>query len=401
VSDARFAILACCAALLTACSGTQEDTPLVQQVAPAPLSLTVTAKGTLQARETTQIFVPGSTQWSQARLDWIAPDGAPVEAGDVVARFSAERSRDELKEAELRIAQTEIERHGASSSSLLAAARTEKDLAKVASERDISRIFAKAADGILARNKVLDAIQDEKFLDYSEAILQQRKDGIPTLEDASLSVVAAHRTSYERIAEDRRKDLAALEIKAPHAGLFMVERNWAGDKVHQGTTLPAGNVFGNLPDPRTMEIEATVAQIDGDDLRPGMHARFWPVGKPGEAEEGDIAWISTGAHVQTNESPVKYYKLKLRVSDGPTLRNHWAPGQAFEVTVTLWSARRAISVPNLALGSRGGRAFVMVRRHGRYEEQAVTTGHRGIDRTEVVSGLAPDMGVVVNLSDLK
>ena len=199
MSDARFAILACCAALLTACSGTQEDTPLVQQVAPAPLSLTVTAKGTLQARETTQIFVPGSTQWSQARLDWIAPDGAPVEAGDVVARFSAERSRDELKEAELRIAQTEIERHGASSSSLLAAARTEKDLAKVASERDISRIFAKAADGILARNKVLDAIQDEKFLDYSEAILQQRKDGIPTLEDASLSVEIGRASCRERV----------------------------------------------------------------------------------------------------------------------------------------------------------------------------------------------------------
>ena len=60
-----------------------------------PLELRIDAQGELRSNKATPLKVPGEN-WAQRQLAWVLPEGSTVEAGEVIARFSAERSELEV-----------------------------------------------------------------------------------------------------------------------------------------------------------------------------------------------------------------------------------------------------------------------------------------------------------------
>lgn len=384
---ARGCALGLLAAALAACGGRKEDTRAFEQVAPGPLVIAVHGQGELKATKATPLLVPGR-QWSPRQLAWVLPDGSPVKQGDLVARFSATQSEQDLEQALVDLQRNAIARLGKQGELAQNRGQLDTDIAQVATQLAIARRYANAGTLALARNEVLDAVQDERFLDAKQGTLDWRRAQSETRGQAELAVLDAQRATYDINARQRQQDLDALELRAPHDGVLMLQGDWSGQKPRVGAALWAGGPLASLPDTAALEVELAIPQVQAQGIRVGDRVELHPAGAPGQTVVSKVGWIAAAAQRRNRENPVKYLLMKAPVPADAGRRFGWTPGRQFEARIVLLDAKDAVSVPNLALHGEGARTGVQLLRNGRVEERAVKLGVRGASRSQVLEGLS-------------
>lgn len=373
--------------LLAACSPPAEQELPLTMVAEAPLLLDIEAEGRLHAVRATPLLVPGRN-WTQQQLVWMVPDGSPVKAGEVIARFSAAQGELRLTEAMLELERAALTRDSKQDTLDAAVGRVEVDLAQVGSELTIASRYADADLTMFARNEILDAIEDRRYLDAKDTTLRWRRDQASERGAAELAVIDSQRATHQRNADLRREDLDSLELTAPHDGVLMLEANWTGEKPTLGSTMWAQNEFGSLPDTTQLEVEISVPHLDAHDLAKGVSVTLHPLGQPLQHIRSQLSFVATAAQVRNRQSPVRYLKMKAPIDPDAAQRYGWVPGMAFRAVLHL-SGSRALSVPNVALKSDGPDThYVHVMQGGKPQRREVVVGVRGLARTLVVSGLA-------------
>lgn len=373
--------------LLVACGSEAPERAVVEEVRAAPLLLLIEAQGELKAAVATKLTVPGQAR-STRQLVWMVPDGSRVAKDEVVARFSAEQTRLELDKALLNLERSHLTRLAKEAELALGDGRLEVDRAQVENELAIASRFAQAELAAIARNAVLDAIADEQFLGEKREVLDWRKEQSAARGGAELQVLEAQRQSVEVNVHTREADLGALELRAPHEGVFVLTSNWSGEKPQLGAQVFAGNDFATLPDSRALEVELSLPQLEAQGLAVGLPVRLHPVGAPEQGFEAPISWVASAPRAISRNNPVRHLAFKVAVPEDVVRQHPWVPGQAFVGRVILKDAASALSVPNLALVSEnGGHAVQVLTRHGP-ERRAVVLGVRGPARSEVLEGLA-------------
>lgn len=388
------------ALLLAACSGGGADAPVVERVALAPAVLSVEGEGTLRSSKSTPMVVPGS-QWAQRQLTWMIDDGKPVKEGDVVARFSAHLSELELSTALIDLQRTALSRAAKQDELGDTQGKLQVDLSQVAELLGIAHRYANVAEIGVARNTILDAVQDEHFLGIKQNTLNWRKDISSTRGHAELALIDAQRATNDVVAKNKRGDLEALELRAPHAGIVVLEPDWSGQKPRVGANLWAGNTFANLPDTAHMEVEIAIPQSEASGIKQDLAVELAPLGAPEQKVESTLSWIAAAPAPRSRESPVKYLTMKAPVPLEAIEKYHWVPGQNFSARIILFKSDRALTVPNIALISSGDTATVSVRDAGRVEKRSVKIGVRGPSRTQVLEGLRAGEEIVVDASNAK
>jgi len=391
-------LAAALAAILGACSLAPTAVPVLEVLQPGPLELWVEAQGELKAVTSTKLVVPGQN-WTQRQLIWVAPDGSPVKAGEIVARFGAERTKLELDKALLNLERNALSQAAKRAELALGDGRLEVDMAQVQSQLAIAARYAQADFEAIARNVVLDAITDERFLGKKREVLEWRKGQSAERGDAELQVLAAQRDTVAIGVSTRKADLGALELRAPHDGVFVLTANWAGEKPQVGAQMFAGNDLATLPDSRALEVELTLPQIEAQVLAVGQAVRLHPMGRPDEAFEAPIRWLASAPRAVSRDSPVRYLAFKVSVPAEVGAARGWVPGQMFQARVLLKTADEALSVPNLAVQNENGQALVRVWADGEAQRRPVVLGIRGPARSEVLEGLTAGEAVVLVLDD--
>lgn len=376
-SIAAFALCACSA---------DAPTPVLETVAPAALVISVDATGELKSSKATPLMVPGRN-WSSRRLVWMAPEGSLVKKGEVIARFSAEEGEQELALALIDLQRNALARSAKEGELEAGRGRVDVDLAKVGTDLGIARRYADADLGTMARNDVLDALQDARFLDAKQGTLQWKRGQFGVRGGAELAVLDAQRATYSINAKTRQDDLDALELRAPHDGVLVLSANWTGEKPSVGSNLFAGTDFGNLPDPGAMEVELTLPQIEAQGLRTGMAVALHPVGRPAQKISCKLSWVASAAKPRSRQNPVKVLTAKAMVPADAIRTFGLVPGQGMQATIYLLRAKDALSVANVAIESDDGRSYVQVRNGGDFKRHEVTLGVRGTARSQVVKGL--------------
>ena len=381
-------------ATLGACGDAPEATPALEVLQPAPLDLWIEASGELKAAKATKLVVPGQN-WAQRQLVWMVPDGSPVKAGDVVARFSAEQTQLELDKALLNLERNALSQASKQAELEIGVGRLDVDIAQVQSQLAIASRYAQADFAAIARNVVLDAVADERYLGEKREVLDWRKDQSAARGGAELQVLSAQRDTVAMGVKTREDDLGALELRAPHDGVFVLATNWGGEKPQIGAQMWASNDLATLPDSRSLEVELSLPQIEAQVLAVGQAVELHPAGRPEEAFEAPISWLASAPRATSRNSPIKYLAFKVAVPTDIGARHAWVPGQAFQARVRLKSAEAALSVPNLAVRSDAGQTSVRVWVDGEAQSRPVTLGVRGPARSEVLEGLAPGDAVVL------
>jgi hypothetical protein len=392
----KLSVVVALTVVLAACGGAAVDAPVSVRVESAPLTLSVSGAGELRAIKATPLLVPGA-QWTARQLAWMLPDGSQVKKGEVVARFSAEQSKQDLAQALVDLQRNLLAR--ASKQADLGANQGQLgvDLSDVATQLAIARRYAHAGLDALARNKVLDAVQDEAFLGTKQDILDWRRGQSATRGKAEMAVLDAQRATYEVNETQKRADLDALELRAPHDGVLVLEADWSGNKPSVGSAMWAGNSFGTLPDTHAMEVQIAVPQVLAQGIKAGDAVVLHPQGLPAQSVTAALSWVAESAQPRSRQSPVKYLLMKAPVPADAVARFGWVPGQRFAAEVILLQSRQALSVPNLAIESHGDSATVTLREHGTQAKRAVKLGVRGATRSQILEGLKAGDEVVLGV----
>lgn len=386
--------------LLAGCGHAATDRTVLEQVQAAPLEFSVQGEGELHSTRPTPLLVPGA-QWTARQVNWMLPDGSTVQKGDLVARFSAEQSRQDLAQARIDLQRNALARVGKQAELDDKRGQLGVDLTQVAVQHAIAERYANATLGAMARNDILDAVQDVHYLDVRQHILQWREDQSASRGAAELAVLDAQRNSFDTVAKQKQTDLEALELRAPHAGVLMLEKDWTDQVPHVGSSLYAGNAFANLPDLDALEVQLMVPQIEAQGIQVGDVLELHRWGIPAQTVKSSISWIASAAQPRSRENPVKYLALKAAVPADVARRHGWIPGQRFSGRIILLKVARGYSVPNMALMHDGAAASVQVLDGGEVRTRTLKLGVRGATRTQVLEGLQPGDRVLLGAADAK
>lgn len=384
--------------LLAACSGTPESEPPVEVMTPGPLRLMVEAEGELKSAKSTPLLVPGEA-WTQRQLVWMKADGSRVKAGEVVARFAADQGQLELSKALLDLQRNALAKASKAVELETMQGRVDVDLAQVATELAIATRYADADLEMFARNQILDAIQDQRFLGTKQEVLEWKRGQASERGRAELAVLDSQRASFDLNAERRRRELDALELIAPNEGVLVLTADWSREKPKLGATLWAGNEFASLPDPSALEVELVLPQIEAQGLEAGQAVELYPAGRPDLALRSTLSWVASAPQQRGGRgNPVRYIAMKASVPAEQALQHAWVPGQAFSGRVLLREAEQALSVPNVALIAEGSVRFVEVLDGSAVVRREIKLGARGPGRSEVLDGLKPGDRVLLSPS---
>jgi len=375
-----------CTLALAACASSDADAPVTVTVQPGPLLIAVQAEGQLKAVSSTPLMVPGP-MWTQRQLAWVVPDGSRVKKGGVVARFSAEQSKQDLSEAMIDMARNTLAREDKQADLTKTRGQLNVNLAEVASQLAIADRYANATDLAVARNKILDAVQDKHFLTTKQGILEWRQHQSGVRGRAELGVVGAKRATLALKVKQARNDLDALELRAPHDGIVMLKADWSGQKPHVGASFFAGRPFADLPDLNHLQVVLQVPQIQAQGIQPGLAVELHPLGAPNQGVTSKVSWVAAAASPISRQSPVKYLAVKVPLPAKAVTEYGWMPGMRFSARIILIDAKSTLSVPNLALDTHGDGVRVHIDEGGKTVARKVTLGVSGAARSQIVSGL--------------
>lgn len=385
----RYLLLACLS--LAGCHEAQ-DAPIIT-IHASSIDLTLSARGELHSTRATVMNVPGF-QWAPRQIQWMLPDGSAVREGDVVARFSALQSKQDLALALIDLDRNALTRLAKERDIVAARKQVNLDIVQVTGQEEIAQRYARATNGAISRNDILDAVLDKDYLDKRLRSLKLKDQESTKRNAAQLAVVDAQRNRFESLVATKKSDLDALELRAPHDGVLVLERDWSDQVPHIGGSLWAGTPFASLPDMTQAEVQLSIAQLEAAGIEIGERVELHPLGVPSEQAVGKVSWISELAQPKGAASPVKYLTVKVALPSGIAERFHWAPGQQFVSRVVLYQGR-GLMVPNVALLHGEGRSFVNIRVGSRVERREVRLGVRGSVRSQVVSGLSDGDQVVL------
>ncbi len=372
---------------ITACASDTPESPPVEVVAMRPLEFAVDAIGELKASKATPLVVPG-TQFASRQLLWMVDDGSPVKAGEVVARFSAARGEIDLAQARVSLLRNALTRAGKEAELGASAARIDADLSQVDTDLGIAERFASAELSMIARNELLDAVQDKVFLGAKQGFLGWKRDQTGERGAAELAVLDSQRQSQQLTEKMRQDDLAALEIVAPHDGVLLLSMDWSGERPRVGGSMWAGLDFGSLPDPTAMEVQFALNPLDAAGIKVGATVEIAPLGQPEARIQSKVVWTAAAAQQINRANPIKYLRMKASISADEVKRLGLVPGQTLSAKVYSVRSAEGFSVPNVALVSSGEQTMVEIWKGGQRERRAIKLGERGLGRSQVVEGLA-------------
>jgi hypothetical protein len=359
----------------------------------APIGRTVRAEGLLKAVEATPVRVPGNDV--SLKVGWMIEDGIAVRAGDVVVRLDPSQTVKLLADgrADRATADRRGEKDDAESGALVA--NLGRDAEQARRERTTAETFQSRDPELFSRHEIIEADIDVGLATQKEhhAIASRR-------ERQGLA-----RTSRELIALDGRKaqlkidkaerELAALELKAPHDGIVVLKRNWRGELPQVGQVVWSGQALAEIPDLTKLEAEIWVLEADAGGLVPGRAATVSQEAHAGAPVAATVKSVDALARPRLRNVPIQYFGAVLSLASTDPAR--MKPGERVVATLDLGSEKDALVVPRHAVFERGGKTVVYRRARGEFTPVAVTLGTSALGRVVVASGLAE--GDVVALVD--
>jgi len=387
--------VALAATLLAGCGGAPSTASGAgETLAARAWSETLDVDGEIKAAANTPLSVPGSG-WSSRVLVDMVPDGSNVSKGQVVARFDAPQARAELSQADVELLRKTLAEEANRQNAAVERGVLAGDRARVEVDLGLSRHYANVdLSRIFTRNEILDALADVGFLTRKRTYLDWKGGQVQARMAAQDAVLRSQRDSVAQNAAQQRKSLEALELVAPHDGIFQLAARWDGSKPQVGANQMAGESFGALPDLDQLVAHFTVAEGQAYGLKPGLPVR---VRLAGTGTELDLVVTRVGSSASTisPESPVKYSDFDAAIATEQAHKLGLKPGQALHGTVRLVGKAAALTVPNIALVQDGAAYAVYTIDGGQPVKHKVELGLRGPVRSEIKAGLAPGARVVL------
>lgn len=358
-----------------------------------PLGRVVRAEGLLKAVEATPVRVPGNDV--SLKIGWMIDDGTAVKAGDVVVRLDPTQTVKSLADgrAEKATADHRGEKDQAESGAVVA--NLGRDAEQARRERTTAETFQSRDPELFSRHEIIEADIDvglaTKKEDHAVSSRRERQ-GLAT---TSEQLIALEGRKAQLKIDKAERELAALELKAPHDGIVVLKRNGRGDLPQVGQVVWSGQPLAEIPDLSKLEAEIWVLEADAGGLAPGRPATVRLEAHDGAPLAATVKSVDALARPRVRNVPIQYFGAVLSLSAAPDTR--MKPGERVAATLDLGGEKDALAVPLNAVFERGEKTVVFRRERGEFAPVPVTLGTSALGRVAVRSGL--EEGDVIALVD--
>ena len=356
----------------------------------------VTAEGVLKAETTTPLTVPTEVQHT-VRLAWVAEDGSMVEKGDLVARFDATDMEEQLEEgqADLKSARLSVDKSRVESGVKVETLDTQLKVADL--ELDHAQRFQKTDVEVFSRTEIVESEIDEELAVERKEHATESRITQESLGRTELDLLDIQERRARQTIDQARDGLSALEVRAPHAGILTLVRNWRGEVPQVGAEMWRGQEIAEIPDLSTMEAEVFVLEADAGGLEAGKPATVVVEARPEQVFEATIRRVDAVAKPQFRGSPVQYFGVILAFDDEDARNGAgMKPGHRVRATLTLDQVENALVVPRQATVQEDGETRVFVAADGGFEPRRIETGAASLGLVVVTGGLGESERIAVS-----
>lgn len=346
--------------------------------------LDVVVRGELKAERSRSIKVPSIR--GRTQIVWLAPEGEPVEAGQVVARLDTGDLENQLdqRQQELETAQANLDNFLASKPSQIRQAESsvrtaELDLEAAEIQLDLSEFESEQQ-------------QEQRRLAYENTLLnldnaQRNLEATRTkLEVDERHLRTSIRKRQQRV-DDVRAQLAAAELKAPIRGLLVYGETWSGGsegmrKFRVGDSAHRGQTILQIPDLSEMLVEMQVAEGDYRKVDPGQEVELRIDAIPDIVFTGRMEQVASLANFDQQERMSMFEAVARLDSVDTGMR----PGMTASVRIITDEIEDALYIPNRAVFQVEGETVVFPRCE-LPRPRSVHLGERNMGAVVVLEGL--------------
>ena len=381
--------------LLAACEQQQAAVTVpVVEVRKQKFARVVEADGYLRPVRATPVTVPADVQWP-LRITWLAADGATVKKGDPVARFDDLELKERLANAQSDRQVAEAKRR--KEALLLNTAEQERVRAAQGARRELemTRSFARRDPAIFSRDQIIEGEIDEKLQGVKVVHASDAQSADRRLSRTKLGVIDVEARKADEAIQRSQRGLSALQIQAPHEGVFTLKRTWMGESFRVGDTVFRSMSVAEVSLVEDMEVEVFVLEAEAAGLAKGKQAQVILESQPDQPVAATVKQVEAVAKRRVAKSPTQYFGviLSLAKTDPATMK----PGQRVRARLHLYQ-QEGLVVPRPALFDKDG-VWTAHKREadGSFKSVPVKLGPSTAGLVTVTSGLRP--GDLVALRD--
>jgi multidrug efflux pump subunit AcrA (membrane-fusion protein) len=210
-------------------------------------------------------------------------------------------------------------------------------------------------------------------------------------QNAQLHAAQIDRDQGKMELERAQHNVELMLVRAPMDGIVVLQTIYRGGDMgpaQQGDQLYSGRVFMQVIDPRSMLLNATASQVDGELIRLGMRAHVHLDAYPGIDFPGHIAGINALSKTSYRRPNFKGdidVRIKIDAIDDTVI-----PDISGSADIILGSEEKQVIAPLSAIfyDSPDNRPYVYVETPAGWTRRDVTLGLRNNIQTTVRSGLA-------------
>lgn len=368
-----------------ACRDTGEADLLVLTVKPETFEIKIPAFGELQSVTSTPLATPPQLRGRQT-IAWIAADNSMVKQGDAVVKLNTIYYVEQIKVEEANIAKINLEIDQKKRQMQKEKSDIQGQIGVTSIEKELADIFAARDERIYSRNKIIEDGIDLDYLKEKERHYKKKGTKLERKTQAELQLLLSKRKAVQTKLDQYKEAMNSLDIKAPHDGLFVIEKSWGGEKYRVGMDIWGGEKLGTLPNLDRMEAKLFVLESEASGLKDKLPVSLTIDLEPARNFSGRVIGIDTIAKPLDKESPLKYFEVKasLDITDKVLMK----PGVQVKASILVNRREHVICVPNQALLFEQGKSFVYVKTARSMKKKQVEIGERSLTRTVIVKGLA-------------
>lgn len=338
----------------------------------------VRCRGELTAERSVQIGAPVRVQ--DLQIIWLAPVSSSVAPGDVVIRFDPSTAKQAVHEhtASLRQAQANLDQQVAQAR--ITAEGDRLDLAKAEYELEKARLAASQqaiVSDIQGEESKIDAHVAEQKLNAEKATVELHKKS----DEAKLASLTRLRDQEQNELEIANRQVELMEVKTPSGGVITYLSNtsqgWMNAQPYKvGDHAFPGAVIAEVPDLRSIRVEAKVEEVDRGQIAMGNSGLVHIDALPEKTFNGKVAGVSPLTEQNFEWPPSRSFKAYLTLdSSAPQLR----PGMNTSADIIVSRIPDAISIPAKGLFTDKGKPIVYVQTKEGYDRREVSVEARNPD----------------------
>jgi multidrug efflux pump subunit AcrA (membrane-fusion protein) len=351
------------------------------------LSESVHCRGKLTARQAAVLVAPSRVQ--RLRILFLAPEGSPVTAGQVVIRLDVAALQQQEQELDLSLQAAETQLDQARNQAALTSQQDARTLAQDQAAAGTAEVDGEkeSVKGKIAGEEAQLALAVARAVvteDEAQAKLHA------TAARAQLQSLTQARDKAAAQLRRARDAVAAASLRAPLSGIISYSTNYTNyNDLHPyrvGDTVSAGDEIGQIPNLQTLQLNATLGQDDRGRVRSGDVIEAQATALPETQIGGKIEQISelTSLDFSGEYPPPRIFRLVASLTHpDPRLRAQ----MSVAVEVITRQLHGVALLPARAVFNRNGQAVVYVQQGGNYRPRPIRV--LGRDATDVaVDGVA-------------